>query len=160
MELRLNRGPLEKEQLRIVMTEIAQGLEGLHRAGVIRRQLTPESIVLGKRSVVLTDFELAKLLDGSPTVDVGERPDDLYVAPEIRDGDPATDFRADIFSWAMIMVRAATGAVIQDCEFVANKLAAIGIPRSFISLIVNCLGPVTTRPENMNKILLALKKWR
>ena len=56
--------------------------------------------------MVLTDFELAKLLDGNPTV-AGRWPDDEYRAPEI--GEEGIDERADLYSWGRILVRAIAG---------------------------------------------------
>ena len=56
--------------------ELAEGLKLLHDSGIVRRGLDPKHILLRNpdRSVVLTDFELAKLLVGAPTVAKGGRP--------------------------------------------------------------------------------------
>ena len=90
------------------MRELAEGLQALHDHGIVRRELTPESIVLREAdsSVLLTDLELAKLLDGSPTVSLrwNETP---YLAPEVHSG--KVDARSDIFSWGQILYHAATG---------------------------------------------------
>ena len=50
-----------------VMRQIAEGLKALHDAKVIRRDLSPSFILVREadQSVVLTDFELGKLFDGS-----------------------------------------------------------------------------------------------
>ena len=67
---RLVEGPLEGTSLKTVMTGIAVGLDALHREKIVRRELSPRFVLLRKKDLtpVLTDFELAKLLDGVPTV--------------------------------------------------------------------------------------------
>ena len=52
------------------MKGIASGLKALHAAGVIRRELTPDFVLLNERDdrPILTDLELAKLIEGGPTV--------------------------------------------------------------------------------------------
>ena len=64
---RLADGPLEGKSLKTVMTGIAAGLDALHRERVVRRELSPRFVLLRKKDLtpVLTDFELAKLLDGA-----------------------------------------------------------------------------------------------
>ena len=64
-----------------VMRQIAEGLKALHAAEIIRRELSPRFVLLresGIESVVLTDFELGKLFDGSPTV-ASDWPSDPYL---------------------------------------------------------------------------------
>ena len=63
------------------MREIAGGLSALHRAQIVMRELAPSRVLLAKSDgrAVLTDFELAKLLAGGPTVSPGEEwPEDPY----------------------------------------------------------------------------------
>ena len=77
-----------KEAARIAH-EVAAGLAALHEAGVIRRELSPDSVILEAKSgrVVLTEFELAKLTDGRPTVSCSQHwPVDRYRSPEVTAG--------------------------------------------------------------------------
>ena len=64
--------------------EIAESLLALHEKEVLRRELSPKTVLIDdeSRSAILTEFELAKLLDGSPTVSKEEWPIDPYRAPE------------------------------------------------------------------------------
>ena len=83
---RLVEGPIEGTSLKTVMTGIAAGLDALHREKIVRRELSPRFVLLRKKDLtpVLTDFELAKLLDGVPTVSpAGGWPDDPYLAEEV-----------------------------------------------------------------------------
>ncbi len=66
-----------------VMREIVDALARLHESGVVMRELAPSRILITAETfrAVLSDFELAKLLSGAPTVSPdGDWPDD----PEFR----------------------------------------------------------------------------
>jgi len=83
---RLETGPLEPLDLKKIMLGIGEGLQALHKAKIVRRELAPRFIILRATdgSPVLTDFELAKLLEGRPTVSPkGGWPDDPYRATEV-----------------------------------------------------------------------------
>ena len=108
---RLVEGPLEGTTLKTVMLGIAEGLVALHRNRIVRRELSPRFVLLRKKSLapVLTDFELAKLLDGAPTVSpAGGWPDDPYLAPEVTSRG-TVDERADLYSWGRVFVHALSG---------------------------------------------------
>ena len=68
----LKQGPLEPDRLPKVMRQIAEGLRVLHENEIARRELTPDFVILraSDHSVLLTDLELARLLDGSPPTGV------------------------------------------------------------------------------------------
>ncbi|KAI5479029.1 protein serine/threonine kinase [Pseudohyphozyma bogoriensis] len=54
-------GRLGRDRTRFYCAEIVEGVEGLHRAGVIYRDLKPENILISEAGhVVLTDFGLSK----------------------------------------------------------------------------------------------------
>ena len=59
-----------RERLPRLLLEIARGLEALHNAGIVFRELAPSRVLISDKDggAVLTDFELAKLLDGAPSV--------------------------------------------------------------------------------------------
>jgi transcriptional regulator with XRE-family HTH domain len=105
LDERLTRGPLTAGDLRPVATGLLRGLAALHAAGVVVRELAPARVIVPPGgSAVLTDFELAKLFDGSPSVS-RDWPDDPYRAPEVEGG--GFDRRADLYSWARVVTRAA-----------------------------------------------------
>jgi serum/glucocorticoid-regulated kinase 2 len=57
-------GRLGRDRTRFYSAEIAEGLTGLHEAGVIYRDLKPENVLIGADGhVVLTDFGLSKQFD-------------------------------------------------------------------------------------------------
>ncbi|GAA5884663.1 hypothetical protein JCM6882_005339 [Rhodosporidiobolus microsporus] len=54
-------GRLGRDRTRFYMAEIVDGVEGLHRAGIIYRDLKPENVLISHDGhIVLTDFGLSK----------------------------------------------------------------------------------------------------
>ncbi|BGP14604.1 hypothetical protein JCM10213_001951 [Rhodosporidiobolus nylandii] len=57
-------GRLGRDRARFYMAEICEGVEGLHRAGIIYRDLKPENVLISHDGhIVLTDFGLSKAFD-------------------------------------------------------------------------------------------------
>ncbi|MCC7536244.1 MAG: protein kinase, partial [Deltaproteobacteria bacterium] len=97
----LDRGePLEPEEARLAMIQVAAALREAHAAGFIHRDIKPSNLLRTARGVIkVADFGLAKPLEddvklsraglilGSP----------LYMAPEQARGDDV-DHRADMYS--------------------------------------------------------------
>ncbi len=158
---RLKDGSLNDYALKVVMTGIAGGLHMLHQAGVIRRELAPRFILLRESNdkPVLTDFELAKMLEGASSVSPEEWPDDLYRAEEVA-GDAPIDERADVYSWGRVFIHAACGelpgrgkesAVLEKCK----------LPDKVRSILLDSLNVARSkRPRSMTSILEALEGWR
>ena len=155
---RLKQGPLGEYELQVVMRGIAQGLKALHAAGVIRRELTPDSVLLQEKDdrPILTDLELAKLTERAPTVAPEEWPDDPYRAVEVS-GDAPIDVRADLYSFGRIFVQAVTGKLPVRGQ---EQLADERIPEPVRQVILHCVAvPRSQRPDSMNAVLTALKAW-
>src|SRR6185295_8314681 len=84
------------EVLRIA-AEIARGLAAAHVVGVVHRDLKPDNVMLAEDRVVLTDFGIARVADGSAEVlrtgmIVGTP---AYMAPEQLENQ-AVDGRTDV----------------------------------------------------------------
>jgi tetratricopeptide (TPR) repeat protein len=93
------------ETLRI-LTDIARALAYAHRRGVIHRDVKPENVLISRENVFLADFGIAKPRDSgegqyrtTAGLVVGTP---AYMAPEQADADPATDHRADIYSFGIV----------------------------------------------------------
>ena len=155
---RLEEGRLADYELRVVMSGIARGLATLHGGGIIRRELSPRSVLLRQRNdtPVLTDMELAKLDETQPTVSPSEWPDDPYRAIEVT-GNTPIDVRADIYSWARVFMHAATGELPprgKEC------LSGVQIPSCLRKIIDQSLSVTSSgRPTSMKPILKAVKAW-
>lgn len=116
------------KELYRVLREVAEGLQVLHDHDILRRELSPRFVWLREPdgSVLLTDFELGKLLDGRPTV-AASWAEDPYRAPEV--GGPDVDVRADLYSWGRIFIHAACGR-LPSAGQEASALGGVKLPRA------------------------------
>jgi len=103
---RLRHNSLGDYELQFIMKGIASGLAELHKSKVIRRELSPQSVLLCESSdrPILTDMELAKVVASGPTVSPDEWPDDPYRAPEVT-GDAPLDVRADVRTQVLFSIQ-------------------------------------------------------
>jgi Tol biopolymer transport system component len=165
---RLAQGPLPVDEALTVGRQIAEALEEAHEKAIVHRDLKPQNIKLtpGGRVKVL-DFGLAKAMDppaaratsaslvsASPTltgtmqgVILGTA---AYMAPEQAAG-LATDRRADIWAFGVVLYEMLVGKPLFEGETVAHLLAAVmkdepdlaalppGTPPAVRDLIRRCL---------------------
>ena len=158
----LAKGELPGDRVPVLMRQIGAGLEHLHSKEIIRRELSPRFVVMrtADQSAVLTDFELAKLLDGSPTVSPKRSwPDDDYRALEV-DADATIDPRADIYSWGRILVHAACGKLPQRGGEAA-ALSRTELPPPVRKIAASCVAlPPSDRPASMSEVLHVIRNWK
>lgn len=157
----LQVGPLPSSIFGKIMRDVAMGIRALHGVAVIRRDLAPRNILIrqGDSGVVLTDFELSKLLDGAPTV-ASDWPDDPYRAPEVLSPSKLDlDGRADIYSWARVLVHAGCGRLpAKDHEL--PELKRLNLPQAIHDVVAKCLSlPCNERPRDIEVLLKALDQW-
>ena len=104
--------PLPIAQAVSILRDVARALAYAHAEGIVHRDIKPENILLSGGAAVVTDFGIAKAIDASRTIESGATTGitragtslgtPAYMAPEQALGDPATDFRADIYSWGVV----------------------------------------------------------
>jgi eukaryotic-like serine/threonine-protein kinase len=106
-----------------ILRDVARALTYAHERGVVHRDIKPENVLLSGEAAVVTDFGIAKALAASragppgdgraPGVTLTEIGTTLgtptYMAPEQASGDPATDHRADIYSFGCLAFELLTG---------------------------------------------------
>lgn len=109
LEHRLQNGPWPRSDLPRLMKEILNGLAALHSHNIVLREMTPCRVLIpeGKSHPVLTDFEMAKLFNGAPTLRNGVWPRNPFRAAEVESGQVTPS--ADLFSWAVLLLNAAMG---------------------------------------------------
>src|SRR5262249_48949046 len=127
---RLHKGPLPRDQVLRVATEICEGLEKAHRSGIVHRDLKPSNVMLTKAGAKLMDFGLSKPNESasgsksgtpaysavatlasmaSPVTMAGTVVGTLqYMSPEQVQGKEA-DARSDIFSFGAMLYEMLTG---------------------------------------------------
>ena len=155
----LNGKPLPPKVVHSLMRQVGEALQALHAVDVVRRELAPRNIYFdaATESVVLTDFELGKLLDTSITVSKDQWPVDAYRAPEVGKG--RAKVAADLFSWGRVFIHAATGSLPPDGheEAIVRRLL---LPRSLCEQVLSCVEPVpANRPDSLAPVLKALSAW-
>jgi len=112
--------PLPVQEGVRLLAGVARALAYAHRAGVVHRDIKPGNVLVVDGTAVVTDFGIAKaiLRARGPTEGETELPPDgdslaltqlgtvigtpAYMAPEQMMADPATDHRADIYSFGVL----------------------------------------------------------
>jgi hypothetical protein len=113
-ELLRERGTLPPATAAELLAQVADGLAVAHATGVVHRDLKPDNILLaptldGGVRVKLTDFGIARLLDGSGLTTSGAvlgTPN--YMAPEVIEGSPATP-AADVYALGIVLYELLAG---------------------------------------------------
>jgi eukaryotic-like serine/threonine-protein kinase len=92
LDSRLGEGPISVPDLVRILAEVASGLDALHRAGLVHRDVKASNVLLDEQgSAALTDFGLAKREDWSRLTKMGQVMGTVdYIAPELLRGEPAT----------------------------------------------------------------------
>ena len=95
------RAPLDLSEAREIAAQFLAGLEAIHNAGLVHRDVKPENLMMTRSGrVVLMDFGIAKGLAEGLTGTVSGTP--AYMAPEQARGE-AREARADVFSAGVVL---------------------------------------------------------
>jgi protein kinase len=102
LRAKAEQGPLEEIDVRAIVQQVLQGLEHLHRHGLMHRDIKPENLLLAGTVVKVADFSMARGLENmSPlTSYVSTR---WYRAPEVLLASPDYDQAVDIFATGCIL---------------------------------------------------------
>ncbi|MFZ1947410.1 MAG: serine/threonine-protein kinase, partial [bacterium] len=135
---RLERRPLQVQDVLALGAQIAEALDVAHRRGIIHRDLKPGNVMLTRAGVKLMDFGLAR---ASVSPVAGAEPDSptmsrpltekgtivgtfRYMAPEQLEGKEA-DARSDIWALGCVLYEIATGKPSFEGMSQASLIAAI-----------------------------------
>ena len=100
-DLLRERGPLDLSRAGEIAAQLLAGLEAIHAAGLIHRDLKPGNVMLTlSRRVVVMDFGIARNLREMQADTIAGTPG--YMSPEQAAGLPL-DARADVFSAAVVL---------------------------------------------------------
>ena len=169
-------GALQSGEYVNVLRDVARALEYAHEQGVVHRDVKPDNVLLSGRAAVVTDFGIAKAVSvaqgseenaitltqsgsgiGTPT----------YMAPEQAVGDPATDHRADIYSFGCLAYELISGKPpFHDMpvhQLVAAHVATVPasidrvaphVPPGIAALVMQCLAKEPDdRPQSAKSLL-------
>ncbi|MEV7041507.1 serine/threonine-protein kinase [Amycolatopsis sp. NPDC051061] len=103
-------GPLPAAAVRHLAAGLASALIGIHRAGLVHRDLKPGNVLLADDGPRVIDFGIARAVEGSTDlthtgVILGSP---AFMSPEQADGRPLTP-ASDVFALGALLVLAATG---------------------------------------------------
>jgi serine/threonine protein kinase len=140
LEQKLKPGRLPVEDALRLALQIAEALEAAHEKGVVHRDLKPANIMVTPNGQVkVLDFGLAKAFSGdpneasplhSPALSIAMTQQGLilgtagYMSPEQASGQ-ATDQRADIWAFGVVLYEMLTGLPLFSGESVPHILAAV-----------------------------------
>jgi serine/threonine-protein kinase len=107
-----------------VVSEVAAGLDALHQAGIVHRDIKPQNILFGADgSAMLTDFGLAKGRAYTVLTKPGQVMGTLdYLAPELIKGDPATP-QTDVYALGCVAFECVAGRA----PFADKSLFQVGL---------------------------------
>ncbi|MDQ6718305.1 MAG: protein kinase [Gemmatimonadota bacterium] len=109
-------GALSVSQSLGILRDVARALTYAHERGIVHRDIKPENVLLSGDAAVVTDFGIAKAINASISGDSGTLTmtgtvvgTPAYIAPEQAAGDPATDHRADFYSFGCLAYELLSG---------------------------------------------------
>jgi len=106
---------------------------------------------------ILTEFELAKLIDRGPTVSTDDWPSDPYRAGEADADD--VDVRADIYSWARIGIHALVGE-LPEIGQAESALQETALPSSVRECLIGSAAVFRSeRPNSMDAVIPVFEGW-
>nr|WP_269330432.1 serine/threonine-protein kinase [Kineosporia babensis] len=158
------RGPLSGPRLQRLAIGTVTALAAIHQAGVVHRDLKPANVMMSPEGPRVIDFGVARNLSNLTTQASKLFGTPAYMSPEQVSGErvgPATD----LFSWASLMVFAATGRAPFEAEHAVasiNKVAnqqpdLSGVPPELLPVLRGCFSKdAADRPSAQEALGLML----
>ena len=113
LEVLRERGPLELAEAQDIASQFLAGLEAIHAAGFIHRDVKPENIMVTRAGrVVVMDFGLARH-EADPSRSASGTP--AYMAPEQLRGEQL-DARADVYAAGVVLAEIVSPGGVKDLE--------------------------------------------
>ena len=139
-----NAGPLHDDALRHLALGLARGLDAIHRAGVVHRDLTPGNVILGPDGPVIVDFGVSRVDDTTTITQAGSLVGTpAWMAPEqLRDGEVSA--ASDMWAWGALMAYAATGRPLVSGERTETVIAKVLDGALDLDGVPDWLAPVVT----------------
>lgn len=150
-------------ELQRLAVATATALDAIHQAGVVHGDFTPANVLLGPDGARVVDFGIAGALGSGMKATSNIVGTPAYMAPEQLAGRPV-GAAADVFSWASVLVFAATGvppfgddslpAVINRILREEPVLGELGRPLR--EVVTVCLAKDPAARPSMRDVLLRL----
>lgn len=168
---RIRGGGLQLDEILRLAKQLGAGLDLTHRRGILHRDIKPANCMFSAHGdLKLVDFGLAKFGEGSdltrPGGALGTIP---YMAPEIRNGEPAS-VRSEVYSFGALLYELAAGHPIYSAssvEALCRKVfheapePILSIRPNFPSYLADALAHATARnpkdrPASVAEVLAEL----
>ena len=172
-------GALPMTEVIGVLRDVAKALAYAHERGIVHRDIKPDNVLLSGGSATVTDFGIAKALSAARTVAPGGTLTQIgtsigtpaYMSPEQAAADPATDHRADIYSFGCLAYEMLAGRPPFTAKSPQKLLAAqMGeapqpvnelrpdVPAPLAQLVMKCLAKdADDRPQRAADIVRVLE---
>jgi serine/threonine protein kinase len=156
-------GPVSGTTLDRLAVGTMTALLAIHQAGLVHRDLKPSNVILGPDGPRVVDFGIARDLDGQLTGTGNLIGTPAFMAPEQVHGQPLTP-AADLFSWAVTMVYAATGnSPFEAAQLTASLYRVVsasvdlsGVPTPLAGVLEGCLAKDPAARPSAQQVLLHL----
>jgi len=161
-------GPFSRREALPLIQQICAGLQAAHDAGVIHRDFKASNVILTQRlqgaRPVITDFGLAIRAGSGPEQHRAHAGTPGYMAPELRQGGPATP-ATDVYAMGVVIERMIGGAPLAGSKDWPSPAALppdkgrVAISGSWKRVIARCLeeDPVK-RYQRPAKVAVALRR--
>ena len=175
---KLSHGPLAIADVVSIMRDVSRALSYAHKHGIVHRDIKPDNVLLSAGAAVVTDFGIAKAISAARTqadsatltqtgTSIGTA---AYMAPEQAAGDPAVDYRADVYSLGCMAYELLSGKPPFPRESLQRVIAAqlteapplVGelrsdTPPALAALVMQCLAKdPAKRPQGADEVLRQL----
>ena len=122
-----DKGPLDKEKWQSLADGVLKGLEAIHAAGVIHRDIKPGNIIMSETGPKIIDFGIAQVSDATSVTSSGlVAGSPAWFSPEQIEGQVLTP-ATDLFSAGSVLVYAATGSSPWGDETTITKASVFKI---------------------------------
>ncbi|MGI8331351.1 WD40 repeat domain-containing serine/threonine protein kinase [Actinomadura scrupuli] len=156
-------GPRDAGSVERLAIGTAAALAAIHRAGIVHRDFKPSNVLCGSDGPRVIDFGIARALDLSVSQSTETVGTPAYMSPEQISGQPVGP-SSDVFSWAVTMVYAATGAPAFGTDTIAAVFGRILYSEPDLSeitgplrpLLVSCLNKDAAERPTTTELMLLL----
>ena len=163
----VRQGPVPVPRAVAIVSQMLDGLEHAHNAGVVHRDLKPDNIMLVEREgradvVKILDFGIAKVTDPEGTREALTQAGVIFGTPEYLSPEQAlgetVDARADLYATGVILFEMLTGRRPFESE---DKVKIISMHLSHPVPAISSVTPGITVPAALSELVSqALEKQR